>query len=177
MSNIFFTADLHLNHHNIIKYCGRPFKDVLEMNETLISNWNNVVPTDGTVYVLGDVAFGPKEQFAGLISRLNGNKILIIGNHDRQLVRQPDAAKLFYLKKQSLNITVDDLVLNLNHYHPTHTEYENNLLYCHGHSHGCGIPKPNTLDVGVDSPFVTGQKEYRPFTAEEVVNYFNANFF
>ena len=57
MSKIFYTADLHLGHANIIKYCNRPFKDVDQMNETLIRNWNSRVKPEDTVIHNGDFCF------------------------------------------------------------------------------------------------------------------------
>ena len=56
---IWFTADLHLGHRNIIEYAGRPFGGVEEMNRTLIARWNEVVAGGDTVWVLGDFALGP----------------------------------------------------------------------------------------------------------------------
>lgn len=53
------------------------------MNEMLIENWNSVVGEDDTVYHLGDVGLGPWEDWDNSLSRLNGHKILVIGNHDR----------------------------------------------------------------------------------------------
>ena len=50
----FFTSDTHFNHANIIKFCNRPFKDVEQMNETLIANWNRTVGIDDTVFHLDD---------------------------------------------------------------------------------------------------------------------------
>lgn len=80
---VYVCADLHFNHSNIIKYENRPFADRDEMNAGLITNWNSVVTGDDTVFVLGDVAFCSKSRAKGLVSQLNGRKILIMGNHDR----------------------------------------------------------------------------------------------
>jgi len=79
----FFTSDTHFGHANIIRYCDRPFKDVSHMNEAIIERWNSVVSNDDTVYHLGDVALGPWDQWDSVLTRLNGHKILIVGNHDR----------------------------------------------------------------------------------------------
>ena len=38
---IYYTADQHFGHTNIIYLCNRPFKDITEMDDTLIENWNN----------------------------------------------------------------------------------------------------------------------------------------
>ena len=77
-------ADMHFNHNNIIKYCNRPFENVQEMNEYIISKWNEDVSKNDIIYVLGDVGFGSTENLGNIINRLNGNKILILGNHDRK---------------------------------------------------------------------------------------------
>lgn len=67
---IYFIADTHFNHDNIIKYCNRPFKNSQEMNEYIIKKWNSVVKKEDTVYHLGDVGFGTTEILKELISRL-----------------------------------------------------------------------------------------------------------
>lgn len=46
---IYFIADTHFKHANIIKYCNRPFKNTYEMNEYIIQKWNSVVKKDDTV--------------------------------------------------------------------------------------------------------------------------------
>ena len=54
---IYFTADTHFDHANIIRFCNRPFATVGEMNEALIANWNRKVHGNDTVYILGDMFF------------------------------------------------------------------------------------------------------------------------
>lgn len=78
----FVISDTHFNHENIIKYCNRPFKSVEEMNETIIKNWNETVTSKDIIIHLGDVGLGKYEQLEPIIQRLNGKKILILGNHD-----------------------------------------------------------------------------------------------
>ena len=78
-----FTADLHLGHANIIRYCARPFTDVEAMNRALIEQWNEVVDDGDDVWVLGDVAMGKIAETLPLVSELRGRKLLLTGNHDR----------------------------------------------------------------------------------------------
>jgi calcineurin-like phosphoesterase family protein len=88
-----FTSDLHLGHANIIKYCHRPFKDIEEMNETIITNWNSRVKDGDLVFHVGDFCFknskggkpgeGMQNKASHWRERLNGDIIFIKGNHDR----------------------------------------------------------------------------------------------
>ena len=79
---IFVIADTHFGHENIIKYCNRPFKTVNEMDEAMIKNWNETVTNKDVVIHLGDFGLGSKEYISSIVKRLNGKKILIMGNHD-----------------------------------------------------------------------------------------------
>ena len=85
MAKVWIISDTHLCHGNIIEYCDRPFSCVEEMNQTIISNWNNAVKKDDIIYHLGDVGLGNRETLEGIISKLNGRKRLIMGNHDDSL--------------------------------------------------------------------------------------------
>ncbi|HEX8803656.1 MAG TPA: hypothetical protein VF743_05670 [Acidimicrobiales bacterium] len=79
-----YTADLHLGHTNILRYCGRPFRDIDAMNEALIAGWNERVAADDEVWVLGDVALGTIRETLPLVGRLAGRRrVLVSGNHDR----------------------------------------------------------------------------------------------
>ena len=78
--NVYFIADTHFDDDNIRRYENRPFESADEMNEKLIENWNTVAQKNDEVYVLGD--FGGEGREKELLSRLNGIKYLIKGNHD-----------------------------------------------------------------------------------------------
>jgi calcineurin-like phosphoesterase family protein/2'-5' RNA ligase len=83
--DIFLTADLHLGHANIIRYCSRPFlwSDVREMDHVLIKNWNYSLAPKSRIYCLGDLRYGneaaPAAQYR---KRLRGDSVFICGNHD-----------------------------------------------------------------------------------------------
>ena len=54
---IYFTADTHFGHYNVIRFCDRPFASAEEMDEAMIQNWNDRVTGNDTVYILGDMFF------------------------------------------------------------------------------------------------------------------------
>lgn len=81
-SKVWFIADTHFNHFNIIKYCDRPFTNTKEMNQYLINNWNKVVKKNDKVFMLGDFALCGKDKIIEIGRQLNGRKTLILGNHD-----------------------------------------------------------------------------------------------
>jgi calcineurin-like phosphoesterase family protein len=150
MSQIWFTADTHFNHINIIRYCNRPFDNVIEMNKTLIENWNSRVSEKDLVYHLGD--FGFKFQYLqGIIDSLNGKKILIPGSHDHRLEKYVTGitfvSPLFILKGVS---SVPDIILC--HYAMrTWPRSHWGTWHLFGHSHGKLQGFGKSFDVGVDA--------------------------
>lgn len=83
---IWFTSDTHFGHANIIRFCSRPFTSAMEMDETIIQNWNNTVGVKDTVFHLGDFSYRVGRQYTeSIFERLNGEKHLICGNHDRRV--------------------------------------------------------------------------------------------
>lgn len=81
----------NFNHHNIIKYCSRPFKDIEEMNNAIITRHNTIVGENDIVICLGDVSFHNGMEF---ISKMNGNFICIKGNHDDKEYRSQSLARI-----------------------------------------------------------------------------------
>lgn len=82
MKPTFFTSDWHIGHEKAIKYDKRPFKNLDEMHKSLITRYNSSVSDKSVCYFLGDM--GNKNQdIKNVITKLNGTKVLILGNHDK----------------------------------------------------------------------------------------------
>ena len=154
---IWFTADLHFGHSNIIKYCNRPFSSIIEHDQTLIHNWNSVIQQKDEVYVLGDIIFSnsPGFSYDHFLSKLKGRIYLIKGNHDKGVDKEPLLSRfewikdVFMLKTQYKGKKVE---IFLSHYsHQSWPKNHYGAYHAFGHSHGGlkGIGK--SLDVGVDN--------------------------
>lgn len=83
MSKKFYIADWHYGHANCIAFDNRPFMTVEEMNTSLIARWNSVVTNADVVYILGDMFWCQLDEAIAVLDQLNGQKVLIKGNHDR----------------------------------------------------------------------------------------------
>ena len=169
--NIFFTADNHFSHTNIIKYCERPFPSVEGMNSSMIKNWNNKIKDTDIIFILGDFCWGSKKNWLYLFERLNGHKYLTQGNHDKGI---PSSGLVTASPILNVNIKGDEEIaegqrITCSHY-PMLSWYQSHRgswqLYGHVHGRfsGKGDTKttPNQLDVGVD---VHG---FAPISYEEI---------
>ena len=151
---IWFTADTHFGHSNILKYCQRPFHSIQEHDETLVKNWNASVAKRDTVYHLGDFAFRNALYIPQLLSQLNGNIFLLRGNHDKvikgELVsRFVEVRDVYLFSGQLLNKPIR---LFLSHYaHRSWPSSFHGVGHLFGHSHGRLPPLGLSFDVGVDS--------------------------
>lgn len=80
----FYIADWHYGHSNIVAFDNRPFKTANEMNDELIERWNKVVSNEDIVYILGDMFWCTPKVAIEVLDKLNGQKILVRGNHDKR---------------------------------------------------------------------------------------------
>lgn len=169
----YYIADTHFFHTNIIKLNNRPFKSVQEMNETLVSNWNKKVGKNDTIYILGDFSYKAHEKYVSyLLHRLNGNKILITGNHDSVILKSSSLKKEFY--KIASYLEVDDNGKHIILFHYPIAEWNGffrDTYHFYGHIHNNKNEAFYTMkklsrsfNVGVD---VMG---FEPKTAEEIIN-------
>lgn len=176
MNNIFFVSDTHFGHANIIKYSQRPFLDVEDMNEKMVEAWNNTVQQGDIVYHLGDVAFMNYYKFTNLWRRLNGQKHIILGNHDKMITsNREDLLKNHKIGSISTyrEIYVGDQMFVLFHYgQRVWNKSHHGTIHLYGHSHGSLPPFGKSVDVGVDCKEITS--EYRPVHVDEVIKYMAA---
>ena len=145
---IFFTADSHFGHYNILKYCNRPFSSIREHDSTLIDNWNSKVKSKDIVYHLGD--FSMKRFLRNkILPKLNGKIHLIRGNHDRKLKSDEKFASI----SEYAEIKIDKKTVVLFHYPiESWNRRIHGTIHLHGHSHGNLQNRiPRRLDVGVDN--------------------------
>lgn len=184
-----FCADLHFGHKNVMGYDGRPFNSVEEHDEVLISNWNNKVGIDDTVYILGDLSWHKSTKTIEILKRLNGSsKIYIKGNHDGALLKNPKLREQFTEIVDYKEIVNDDgsgLVLShypsiafKNHYYNwchfyghTHMTWEHDLVEEFRKKSIDVSEKPlNMVNVGIMMPWV----DYSPKTFTEIIEGYNA---
>lgn len=177
-ANIFFTSDLHFGHKNIMRFCNRPYDSIEEMDEALINNWNSVVGENDIVFNLGDFAFAPNRRWKELLSILNGNHYLIMGNHDYTRYPGDSVMKLFKGVYPQLLLKIDNRYVYLNHfpflcYGGSYREPYNVVYNLFGHVHSgpnsSGLDTdrlinifPYQYDVGVDN------NNYTPVSWSEV---------
>jgi calcineurin-like phosphoesterase family protein len=85
MPNTWFTADFHLGHANISRYCNRPFATVEEMDQAIVERLNASVKRDDVLYFLGDFCMGGRQRIFAYRRRIHCKKIFAVpGNHDNQ---------------------------------------------------------------------------------------------
>jgi len=141
MQKVFFTSDLHFGHENVIRFDNRPFASVEEMDAELIRRWNDKVACGDLVYVLGDMIWNTKgDDAVTLIKSLNGQIILIKGNHERFLHNAQAKKALAAVKDyDEISVTLEDGTARrcvLSHYFiPMYNGHRNQAIHLHGHSH------------------------------------------
>jgi len=167
VTTIWFTADTHFHHKNILHLGrGRPWDTVEEMNDALVHNWNQQVLPHDHVYHLGDISFGGREATLETMRRLHGNIHIIKGNHDQPKMLSYLSAEMPNVTeiRNYLEIKVDGQKIVLFHFpildwHGLHK----GSWHLHGHCHAnLQFDNGPMLDVGMDN------MSYTPIDFESV---------
>lgn len=177
--DIWLISDTHFGHENILTFRdggadgplirGSRFSSVEEHDEFLIAQWNAFVKPGDKVYHLGDVFFGNRDTFIKNWKRLNGQKRLILGNHDdakffakHELVAKIDVWRMFPEHGLLLtHVPVHESIL----YEGRFRNFDGDALNVHGHLHQNPAPSELHRCVSVE------QIDYTPIHIEEVRNY------
>lgn len=131
-----YISDCHFGHQNIMRFDGRPFGSVEEMDNYMIEKWNSVVEKDDTVYIIGDFCWGLESEWVDILSRLSGRKVLIMGNHDLKRFK-PKARRFFIEVKDYKEVKDDGRRVILSHYPMCCFKHDgdSNVWHLHGHTH------------------------------------------
>ena len=166
MNKIFFTADLHFGHTNVLKHCPeRPYAcdgDIEAHDGWLLDLWKSTVDKKDDIYILGDFTFLKSDDARHLLEKLPGRKFLVEGNHDGSI---RSYGNYFVTVNQILDVKFspkrapilkDNLRVTMCHYPMVtwnHKPYGSIML--HGHCHG-KLDEYNKLspdlrfDIGID---------------------------
>lgn len=167
---VLFTSDLHFFHSRIVEFTERSKVTTQEYHtDFLVDIWNKQVTKGDLVYHLGDFSFGNTEDTFDVLSQLNGQKILIKGNHDRNDWFDKAKGKHGVVNThQYKEIKIKEASCCLFHFpiaswHKQH----HGSFHLHGHSHGQYKAGGKILDVGLDSAYnIFGEHKF--FTEEDI---------
>lgn len=138
MANIWFTSDLHFGHDRDFVWKVRGFENVEEMNKAIVERFNSKIQPEDTVYILGDLMLGDNVAGEECLSKLNGKKIIILGNHDtskRIKIYEKYAEEIAYAKV----IKYKKRQIYMSHYPTLTGNLDDTPGHCvlnfHGHTH------------------------------------------
>lgn len=167
---IWFTSDEHIGHHNIVRFCKRPYADLTEMHTMLELDHNRRVMRGDDVYHIGDMfwrTFGVQNAIS-YMNRLNGRHHYILGNHEELIEESEELRKCFagiYPRNQIYPEGAPKKGIVLDHYAGrVWHDSDKGSWQLYGHSHA-DLPEIDPLlamDVGVDA------NNYRPVSLTEV---------
>lgn len=152
MQKIWFTADLHHSHTKIVDICNRPISKE-EHDEWLLKEvFNKYVQKKDEVYILGDVSFAKRKDAEKWVARLNGNKHLIVGNHDKSVVNLGNWAEVKQLKDFTFSRENLNIYIVLCHYPIASWNRKiHGSWHLYGHTHGRFQNTGLSWDCGIDN--------------------------
>jgi calcineurin-like phosphoesterase family protein len=169
MPATFLVSDPHFGHSGTCRFLRddgitklRPWTDVDEMDEAMVAAWNERVNPLDKVYVLGDVVISSKKF--PILDRLNGDKILIKGNHD--IFKLEDYSK--YFRDIRAYHVLNGMILSHIPLHPESLHrFGTNI---HGHLHDKRVRLPDgEIDVRYQNVCVEQTPDFAPILFDDVI--------
>ena len=174
MPAVFLVSDTHFGHAGVCRFTRadgctplRPWDSADEMDEAMVERWNERVRPNDKVYHLGDVVINRKAL--GIMRRLNGDKVLIRGNHD--IFRDTDYREHF--RELRAYHVMNGMILS---HIPIHSESLGRFgVNIHGHTHANRVMLPgfngkitDIVDVRYHCVCVE-QTDFAPILFEDVI--------
>lgn len=176
--NIFFASDHHLGHDNILTFTGLDgklirgeFSSIEEMHETIVERHNKVVGKNDKTYFGGDIGLKP-QVLKEILPRMNGKKVLILGNHDK--LRMDEYYKYFKSIYGAKNFSLHGIRMLLTHY-PIHvdSEFPTHKFNIHGHIHEKTICQEGRIVNDKNYYNISLERiNYTPVSLEDIAQYF-----
>jgi calcineurin-like phosphoesterase family protein len=173
MPAVFLVSDTHFGHTGVCRFMRndgvtklRPWDNADEMDEEMVKRWNETVRPNDKVYHLGDVVINRKALKT--LYRLNGDKVLIRGNHD---IFRDDEYRQHFRELRAYHILNGMIMSHI----PIHTEslgrFGTNI---HGHLHAnrVMIQKHAKATPEIDPRYhcvCVEQTDFRPILFEDVI--------
>ena len=167
MPAVYLVSDTHFGHAGVCRFLRndgvtklRPWDNPEEMDEFMIKAWNERVRPNDKVYHLGDVVIN--RRALATLGRLNGDKVLIRGNHD--IFRDTEYRE--YFRELRAYHVMNGMILS---HIPIHEEslgrFGTNI---HGHLHANRVMKDGAIDVRYHCVCVE-QTDFAPVLFEDVI--------
>lgn len=162
---LYFTSDSHFGHDRLrTLYCperGKKWPSIEKHDNGLIELWNNKVSKDDKVYVLGDFAFATIQRIANILKKLNGEKHLILGNHDKYTWSEYCNAGFTTVQRFQIIYIKGYGTIGLAH-DPSSCIVDRTIPWFTGHLHQQFVRFGNAINVGVDV------RNFAPVSIEEL---------
>ena len=161
---IWFSADHHFAHDEIITYCMRPFRNPAVMHKHMTREHNSLVAPSDDAYFIGDISMLSKSHrgtIENYIRKFNGRLHLIIGSHD---IRDPVFwTEVGFTSVHYPYLEVEEFVLV---HDVAASQVDRTRPFLCGHVHDLFIHQKNVLNVGVDV------WDFKPVSIDQVREYF-----
>jgi calcineurin-like phosphoesterase family protein len=180
MPAVFLTSDTHFGHAGVCKFVEkdgvtkvRPWTDPDEMDEEMVKRWNETVRPNDKVYHLGDVVINRKSL--SIMSRLNGDKVLIRGNHD---IFRDDEYRLYFRELRAYHVMNGMILSHIPLHEASLGRFGVNI---HGHLHSNRVKKARGIDAKTGATLYSDendvhyhcvcveQTDYTPILFEDVI--------
>lgn len=136
MGRKYYISDCHFGHENVIRFDGRPFASVEEMDQAMMEYWRRRVQKDDEVYIIGDFCYRSQKGPVWYLQRLPGKKYLIIGNHDEKTLKAPGALDYFEGIDKMMHVNDNGRQICLCHFPLAEwNAYHRGSFHLYGHIH------------------------------------------